>query len=60
MAEVFSRGEELEKIGLSVPGITKLTAELIKRGVNLRPDIYTVEFAKEVYKELLGKGGQGR
>ena len=60
VAEVFSRGEELEKIGLSVPGITKLTAELIKRGVNLRPDIYTVEFAKEVYKELLGKGGQGR
>ena len=56
VASVFSRGNELEKIGLSVPGITKLTAELIKRGVNIRPDIYTVDFAKNIYKEILDAG----
>ncbi len=56
VASVFARGDELEKMGLSVPGITKLTAELIKRGVDIRPDIYTVDFAKNIYKEILEAG----
>ncbi len=56
-AEIFARGDELKKIGLDVPEITRLTHELIKRGVNIRPDIYTVDFAKDVYLELLkGEG----
>ncbi len=52
-AEIFARSEELSKIGLDVPEITKLTHELIKRGVNIRPDIYTVDFAKKIYTQLL-------
>ncbi|MEE0944724.1 MAG: energy-coupling factor transporter ATPase [Clostridia bacterium] len=52
VAEIFSRGEELSKIGLDVPEITRLTQQLIARGVDIRPDIYTVDFAKKVYSEL--------
>ena len=52
VADIFARGEELEKMGLSVPQITQLTRELIARGINIRPDIYTVDFAKNIYKEL--------
>lgn len=56
VAGIFARGAELERIGLGVPQITKLTAELISRGIGIRPDIYTVDFAKKVYEELLSGG----
>ena len=57
VAEIFARGDELSKIGLDVPQITRLTHELIANGVDIRPDIYTVDFAKKVYAELFkGKG----
>lgn len=52
-AEVFEKSEELEKIGLSVPQITQLTHRLIKAGVDIRGDIYTVKFASEIYAALL-------
>ena len=54
VAEVFARGEELAKMGLSVPQITRLTHELASRGVDIRQDIYTVDFAKKIYAKLLG------
>ncbi|MBQ7794219.1 MAG: energy-coupling factor transporter ATPase [Clostridia bacterium] len=58
VAEIFARGDELSKIGLDVPEITRLTYELIARGVDIRPDIYTVDFAKRIYAELfLGREG---
>ncbi len=43
--EVFSRGEELEKMGLRVPQITKIMQELIKLGVPADPATLTVEGA---------------
>lgn len=52
-AEIFARGEELRRIGLDVPQITELTQRLIKRGIDIRPDIYTVKFAAEVYAQLI-------
>lgn len=52
VSEIFARGEELSKIGLSVPQITRLTQELIAHGVDIRPDIYTVDFAKKIYAGL--------
>ncbi len=55
-AEIFAKDTELAKIGLDVPEITRLTHELISRGVDIRPDIYTVDFAKKIYARLLGKG----
>lgn len=53
VAEVFARSEELKAIGLNVPQITELTHRLIKDGIELRPDIYTVNFAAELYAELI-------
>lgn len=51
VGEVFSMGDELEKIGLSVPQITKLTQKLIEAGYDLPSDIYTVKYgAKELLK----------
>lgn len=58
VGEIFARGAELEKIGLSVPEITKLTQKLIDYGVELPSDIYTVDFAHNLYKELFEKGGK--
>ena len=52
-AEIFAKSEELKKIGLDVPQITELTHRLIARGIDLRPDIYTVKFAIEEYARLL-------
>ncbi len=53
VAEVFEKSEELREMGLSVPQITELTHRLIEKGVCVRPDIYTVKFAAELYAELL-------
>ncbi len=44
--EVFSHGKELRSIGLNVPQVSVLIDELIARGVDINPDIYTVEAAK--------------
>lgn len=53
VAEVFEKSAELHQMGLSVPQITELTHRLIAKGVDIRPDIYTVKFAAEAYGELL-------
>ena len=53
VAEVFEKSAELRGMGLSVPQITELTHRLIAKGVDIRPDIYTVKFAAEAYSELL-------
>ena len=53
VAEVFERSDELRSMGLDVPQITELTHSLIKEGINIRPDIYTVKFAAEEYARLL-------
>lgn len=45
--EVFSRGRELEEMGLSVPQITKLCARLSSAGINIGQGIFTVEEAVE-------------
>lgn len=56
VAEIFERGYELQKIGLNIPQITQLTLKLREKGVDIRPDIYTVNFAKEVILEKIRKG----
>ena len=52
--EVFSRGEELEAIGLGVPQMTRLVMLLRQGGVDISPDIYTVEDAERALAKLLG------
>ena len=44
---VFSRADELKKIGLNVPQISIVVTELRKRGVALPEGIYTVEAARD-------------
>lgn len=46
---VFRRGEELTKIGLDIPQITRITDRLRQSGIPLREGIYTVE---DAYPEL--------
>ena len=55
-AEIFSRAEELEEIGLAVPQITLLMHELNARGIKVNNGIYTEEAAvKEIAALLKGK-----
>ncbi|MEL7649735.1 MAG: energy-coupling factor transporter ATPase [Sedimentibacter sp.] len=53
--EIYSQAEELKKIGLGVPQVAEIVTELRKRGFNIRPDIITVEEAKEeILREVRG------
>ena len=54
-AEIFSRAEELEEIGLTVPQITKLIATLKKRGVAVDGSLYTVTDAVQALLPILKK-----
>ena len=57
--QVFSKTDELISIGLAVPQITKIFAELSKRGFPVNPNIYTVEAASAEIIKVLSKGGAG-
>lgn len=50
---VFSRGEELEKMGLSIPQITKIFIKLKKHGVDVDTSIYTVEEGRKQIVKLI-------
>ncbi len=50
--KVFSRVEELHRVGLDVPQVTQAAYELKKRGFDIRADVLSVE---ELYNELIGK-----
>ena len=55
--EVFSRGKELEAVGLSVPQVTKVAMAQKERGEDVDPAVYTIG---ELRDELLRlKGGEG-
>ncbi len=56
-ASVFSRSDELEAIGLSVPQVTKICNELRKRGIPLDDNIYTVKEACRQLVNCYKKGG---
>jgi energy-coupling factor transport system ATP-binding protein len=52
--EIFSRAEELEKAGLSVPQVTKLMLALAAKGYDVNTSVYTVEAAKKEIIRVLG------
>ena len=55
---VFSRGEELEQMGLRVPQITKIMQALVELGVPVDPATLTVDEAlKQLLPIFTGKGG---
>ncbi len=54
-AEVFSQADALRNMGLDVPQITRLIAELRRRGVPIDSSIYTIEKAKATIQMLLAE-----
>ena len=56
--EVFSKGRELEKIGLRVPQITKIMLELREKGFNVPEGILNVDEAMDCISSLLDKEGK--
>ena len=57
VAEVFAQAEHLQKIGLNVPQVTLLTDKLRLAGYYLPEHIYTVKYAADAIKKLIGGGG---
>ena len=57
-AEVFSRGDELQKIGLDVPEITRVAIRLKELGLPMDASVYTIEQALASLLRLRG-GTQG-
>jgi len=51
---VFSRAQELEQMGLTVPAVTKVLLLLQRQGLDVSTDVYTVEQAVSRLLPLLG------
>ena len=60
VGKIFSRAEEMERIGLAVPQITQICMELARRGYPIRPDTYTVDAAKQQIMAILRERGDSR
>lgn len=54
---IFKNGEKLREIGLNVPIVTRVFYELKKLGINVPDDVFTIERAVKVLKELKEGGG---
>ena len=54
--EVFQHGDELEKMGLGVPQLTRVFHRLKALGVDIDPSVYTLDQAKAAVLEKLKKG----
>lgn len=57
--KVFCRAEELEKIGLAVPQVTRVIHRLNAMGFSLGEDVYTVKYAEGQILSRLKAGGEG-
>lgn len=55
--EVFAHRDELERIGLGVPQITRVFHRLTAMGAQIDPSVYTVEQARELILAALRKRG---
>ena len=53
VGEVFNKIDDLVKIGLDVPNVSKITASLIEKGIPLSGELYTVEGAKRAILEYI-------
>ena len=54
--EVYSKGDELLKLGLDVPEITRVFLKLKEAGYDVPTDVYTVKQGKEKLIEFLKRG----
>ena len=53
--EIFSSAEELSKIGLNLPSVSRIAMLLAEKGVELLGDLYTVDGMKEAIIEYIGR-----
>ncbi|MBR1423621.1 MAG: energy-coupling factor transporter ATPase [Ruminococcus sp.] len=53
--KVFHRSEELQKMGLSVPQITRVFDRLKALGIGIDDDVYTVKYAAKLVLDMLKK-----
>ncbi len=53
--EIFSKGEELQGMGLDLPEAAQLILELRKRGIEKGETVLTMEQAERILLEVLGK-----
>ncbi len=53
--EVFAHGEELERMGLGVPAMTRVFHRLRAMGADIDPSVYTVEQARSALLEALAR-----
>ena len=53
--DVFAHGDELEKMGLGVPAMTRVFHRLRALGADIDPSVYTIEQARDVLLEALAR-----
>ena len=56
--EVFSRGDELTEMGLSVPEVTRIAKRLKELGLPVDPSVYTIDQLKDILVSLKKGGGR--
>ena len=52
-SEIFKREEELEKIGLDIPQVTKILNAVRKRGYEVPDDVFEISAAADILADLL-------
>ena len=55
--EVFAHGDELERIGLGVPAMTRVFHRLRAMGVDIDPSVYTIEQARDAILTAMNREG---
>ena len=58
VSEVFSDSEELLRVGLNIPEIAHIANGLLRRGIALKGDLYTVEGVRAAILSYLKEGSQ--
>ena len=58
--DVFKKADEITAMGLAVPQITKIFGLLKQKGIDIRTDVYTTEFAVKTICEYMEKHGKGK
>lgn len=58
--EVFGRAAELGKMGLTVPQVSRVFLSLAGKGLDIDPQVYTVEAARDEILAKLAERGQGK
>ncbi|MBQ8879675.1 MAG: energy-coupling factor transporter ATPase [Clostridia bacterium] len=56
--EIFSRADSLSAVGLDVPAVAKIAAELKRRGIDLSGKLYTIDGVRDAILEYVRGGAK--